>query len=437
MYRMLLQELIRFRSISTDSQYAQTMHDTAAWLQQQFALRGFTSEVVTGYGNPIVVAQVTVNPDQPFTMIYGHYDVQPADRSDGWESEPFELTERNGKLYGRGVVDNKGQVLIHIASVFALLEQGSLAKNTLFVLEGDEETGGSGIGKWLNERGKEFAVNEVIISDGEMPYQPVMTAALRGSFNTTVTVRTANTALHSGLFGGATPNAAQELAQLITQLNDPTRYLAASGIFTDQAPSTAEKELAQTLDSQRQSMLDQTGVQKFFTDTDGSFSVRTGLVSMITVSGMTSGYVGEGYANIIPNTATAKINVRVAAGSDAGEVFERLSQVLRTKTPAYVQLEVASPDELVGPVKVDVTAPAQQAVRELLSGVYGKPVLVEYCGATLPVVTDIQQVFGVDPLLVSLGNDDCNMHGINENYDIQLIKRGLAFSERFFGKQSA
>lgn len=432
-YQELLSEFISLKSISTDPEFANDMHTTAQWLQTTFDEHGFTSSVIERYGNPLVVASYEADPSFEWVLVYGHYDIQPAQFSDGWESDPFVLSQKDGKLVARGVADNKGQVLIHMVSIFDLIQRSALKKNVVFLIEGDEETGGPGIGRWLRENKSKYQVSQVMISDGELPYQPVMTASFRGTFNVTIKLKTAENSLHSGLFGGCAPNAAEELSRLIAKFNDSEYVSQIDGFFDGQEDITDyELQLCKAMDESRQGVLAHTGIKKFFSG-DKGFSHKLGFTSMLTVTGMKSGYIGDGYSNIVPNTAEARINFRIAAGSDTRKVWEIFKNFVTTNVPDHVTLELDEPEELTQPVKVDVTSSEHQKVMKLLEEIYGQKVLVEFCGATIPVVADFQEVFGVDPLLVALCNDDCNMHGVNENFDIGLIKKGLEFSEAYFG----
>ena len=219
--------------VSTDPKYKEDIEDTVDWLEDLFEDHSFEEEVFKGYGHPIVYASYEKDPSLETCLVYGHYDVQPAQKSDGWDSDPFELTENDGKYVGRGIVDNKGQVLVHMHSVFELIKEGKLNYNVKFLIEGDEETGGMGIGILLKDKKELFAADCVMISDGEMPYRPVLTASFRGTFNATVAYKTADNNLHSGLYGGAVPNAAEELSRLIAKMHDEDMVSRVDGFYDD------------------------------------------------------------------------------------------------------------------------------------------------------------------------------------------------------------
>lgn len=436
-YKSELQPYIELKSISTNPKYKDEVVKTAKWLQDYLENLGFKVEIIKGYSNPIVYAYYEVDPNAKTILVYGHYDVQPASKEDGWASDPFTLTEKNGKLIARGIVDNKGQTFIHIFSVAQLIKQGKLAYNVKFLIEGNEETGSEGISKLLNEESQKennwLTADIIIISDGEMPYKPMITASFRGTFNVSLKVKTANNNLHSGLYGGPTPNAGLELVRILNKLWDSQYKVTIPNFYNkDGHPSKKDIEIAKQLDKVRQPVLKHTGVKKFFNYLHNSFSLTVGMSTMFTISGIKVGYIGDGYSNIIPAEAVAKLNFRIAHNQKPQEVLDMVKEHINKIKPDYVELEFFDIEAVVDPIMVNVNGKDVQHVISLLERVYNDKVLIDYCGATLPIVVDIKKVLKKDPILVSLGNDDCNMHGVNENFDIELIKKGIEFSLRFF-----
>ncbi|PJA12635.1 hypothetical protein CO112_01750 [Candidatus Dojkabacteria bacterium CG_4_9_14_3_um_filter_150_Dojkabacteria_WS6_41_13] len=433
-YKKQVTELVSKQSISTDPAFASGIEGAVEWLKKYFTDNGFVFERVDGYGHPIVIAKYTVSADKKTFFVYGHYDVQPANKEDGWDADPFVLTEKDGKLLGRGVVDNKGQFMIHLVSIIELIKAGKLTKNIVFVVEGDEETGGGGISKLFEERPELFKADQYIISDGEMPYKPVITASFRGTFNLTVKVTTAANNMHSGLYGGAAPSATVVASQLVARMYDDNNRLVLKGFYDkDLVPTVEELQLCKDMDGVKMKTLEQTGVKKWFLGKNNSFCEVVGFTTMIVPSGINGGYTGSGYSNIVPATAFIKLNTRLAANQSVETVQNMIRQYLVENTPDYATAEIVDVQSDNAPIKVDITSSMHKKAIALLEEVYGDKVLIDFCGATLPIVIDIKRVFGVDPVLISLANDDCNMHGVNENYDIRLIKKGLEFSERLFG----
>jgi len=435
-YKKNLTQLLAQQSISTDTSFVSGIAGAVSWLKNYMEANGFTVEAVEGYGNPIVVAKLVVDEKNETFFVYGHYDVQPANKEDGWESDPFTLTEKDGKLIGRGVVDNKGQFMIHLTSIIVLKNAGKLSKNIVFVVEGDEETGGGGISRLFKDRPELFKADQYIISDGEMPYKPVITASFRGTFNMTVKVTTAVNNLHSGLYGAAAPSATVVAAKLVAGMFDDSNRITLKGFYDqDLVPNVEEMQLCKDMDAVKTSTLGQTGVKKWFTGKNGSFCETVGFTTMIVPSGITGGYTGNGYSNIVPATAFIKLNTRLAANQTVATVQKMIKEYFEQNTPDYATAEIVDVQSDNEPIKVDINSPMHKKSIALLEEVYGDKVLIDFCGATLPIVIDIKRVFGVDPVLISLANDDCNMHGVNENYDIGLIKKGLELGERLFGEE--
>lgn len=432
-YQSLLSDLISLKSISTDPAFAGEIQATADWLMNLFTNKGFETKLFTGFGNPVVYASLVVDPKLETVLVYGHYDVQPASKEDGWETDPFTLSERAGRLYGRGVVDNKGQFMIHVVGVLEALRNKTLAYNVKFLIEGNEETGGAGIDRLIAVEKSAMAADYILISDGELPYKPVVTASFRGVFNATLKVTTATDNLHSGLFGGAVANAAEELARLIAKLNDDQYQSLIPGFYDGQV-TMKDYEIAkcQLMDREKSQLFGGLGIKKVFGGEHQSFSAKIGFVTMLTVTGLKSGYIGEGYANIVPNYAEARINARIAAGHRAQDILQKLTQYLKEIAPDYLQIEVTDVGSICDPIKINVETKKHQEVFKMLAEVYGAEVLIDFCGAIVPIAGDFQKTFGVEPLLVSLGNDDCHMHGTNENFELGLVKKGLTFSEKFF-----
>ncbi len=434
-YRRLVQELIKLKSISTDVAFKGEITKTAQWIKELFESSGFTAQLIEGYGNPIVLAKYNVSDGAKTCLVYGHYDVQPASKDDGWSSDPFTVTEKSGKLVARGIVDNKGQFMIHAVSIIELIKSGKLKYNIIFMVEGDEETGSDLMPKFMKDHQDELKSDLVMISDGEMPYKPVVSASFRGNVSLTMKVTTANNNLHSGLYGGAVPNAALEMSKLIAGLYDEDYNIQIPKLNASEVQIDEEEERqCNEMNDNKTKLFGELGIKRFFDDNKGGFCGKVGFSTMIGVSGMKSGYVGEGYSNIVPSFAEAKINFRISSNQNPKELIDGFKKFMNSIAPAYVTVEFMNEAGITDPVKVDISSEDYKQTMKLLAEVYGDEVLVDYCGATLPIVTEIKRMTGVDPLLVSLGNDDCNMHGVDENLSIDLLEKGLKFSGRFFGK---
>lgn len=434
-YTKLLKEYVAFKSISTDLAFKQDMQKTVDWLTYILKEYGFSVEAwKTELANPVVYAKYVVDPKAETVLVYGHYDVQPAEKADGWTDEPFDLSVRKGKLYARGVVDNKGQNLIHIVTVGELIKAGKLKYNVIFMIEGNEETSNPEIAKLVLKYKNKLKADHVIISDGEIvDSTPTIEASLRGGLNMTVHVETAPSNLHSGIFGGAIPNSANELSKALAGLFDKNNKVTIPG-FYDGAPvvSPSIKKMNKGIKSEAH-LMKMAGVKALTTEKGLDFFTQTGLRPTLQVTGVKTGYTGEGYANIVPAHAEARINIRCVGKQNPEKVFKLIEGYFKKQLPAYVKMKITR-SESYNPVVVDTESHAVKEVRKLLCKAYGKEPIIRYVGGGIPIVSDFKNVLGKDTMLLSLGNDDCNMHGIDENFTVDLVKKGLKFSELFFSK---
>jgi acetylornithine deacetylase/succinyl-diaminopimelate desuccinylase-like protein len=218
-YLELTREIMKFKSVSTDVAFKDDVRATAEFLVKMFADKGFEVESYDGYGNPIVLATLKVDPAFETVLVYGHYDVQPAEMSDGWESEPFDFVERDGRFYGRGAIDNKGQFMVHVATVFELMEKGELKYNVKFIIEGDEETGSGDLVGFVEKYKDLLKADALMLSDGELyKNKPTIELSFRGVVNFKIIAKTSHTDLHSGLYGGYAPSSAHEVIKVLGDL---------------------------------------------------------------------------------------------------------------------------------------------------------------------------------------------------------------------------
>ncbi|MCA9374861.1 M20/M25/M40 family metallo-hydrolase, partial [Candidatus Dojkabacteria bacterium] len=425
-YKKLLSEIIKLKSISTDSQYKDDVLKTAEWIKQTLVGYGFEAQTITeGKMNPYVVASYKVSDDAETVLIYGHYDVQPASKEDGWSSDPFELTERKGKLIARGAIDNKGQFMVHLYTIGKLIKQGKLKYNVKFLIEGNEETGNTEIGDFIAKNLDLLAADYVMVSDGETTAdRPTIDVGFRGNVSLTVTYRTAKNNLHSGIYGGAAPSAPMELAKLITKIYNDKNQVSYQSFYNGVAEVTQEElENNKSIPFDMSSFTNQTGIRQLKTEEGIDFFTQTGLRPMITVSGIQSGYTGEGYSNIVPGTAFAKINIRLVANQDPEKVIQDFTKFVEDNTPEYVDWDIESESPCKA-IKMDTSSAKFQEVKELAEKAYGDTVLFKYVGGSIPVINDFKEKMGQETISVSMAGEDCNMHGIDENFSIDLLEKG-------------
>lgn len=434
-YTELLHPLIAFRSISTDPAYKGECRATAEWLAAEFKKRGFVSEIIEARTtNPFVHAYYEVDPSLPTVLVYGHYDVQPAN-AEGWHNgDPFSVHEKGGRLFARGVMDNKGQVLVHIATVFDLIAENKLAYNVRFFIEGDEESGSPDIEYILKKHKSALACDYVFVSDGPMPVdgQPVYDATFRMAANIRVQLTTGKNDLHSGLYGGAVPNAGLELSRLLSGMVDTNNMITIPGFYKGIWAPKAELLATANRTQPDKKAQSSAGVKKLLTHKKYAFGSQTAFLPSLEISGVHTGYTGTGFQNIVPHTADARINIRIAPGQTTKHVCGALEAYIRKHTPAYATVRIEK--ELYGdPIVVDVNNEYAENARKVAQKVYGKKPMPLYCGATIPIVGLFQTILKRPVVSMGLVNPDCNIHGVNENFKVAAIAKGCSFSRSLFG----
>ncbi len=424
----LLKEYIGFKSISTDASFASGISEQVKWLTHLFEGNGFKVSLLKGPAtNPVVLAEYHVSDKLKTKLIYGHYDVQPASIEDGWKSQPFYLTEIDGRLIGRGIVDNKGQNFIHIYTAIKLIKENRLGCNLKFMIEGNEETSNPDMTDLVIANSDKLICDQILISDGEiLGGTPTIEESLRGGGNLTLKFISAKNDLHSGLFGSGVPSATKELIAFLAKmlLTDGTVTIPGFYDAVDKIkPQQIERNLALL-------KIDDPMVTAGVKTTIGKYDFHTmvGIWPAIEVSGIQAGYTGEGYKNIIPASAFAKINFRLVASQKPEAFVEMFRKYVADHVPEYIDYELKI-DKLSYPVKVNVSDPEILKIMEYQEQVYGVKPVIKNVGGGIPVVADFKNVLGIDAFLISLGNNDCNMHGVDENFNLDLIKKGLELSE--------
>ena len=287
-----------------------------------------------------------------------------------------------------------------------------------FLIEGNEETANDDLHDLLILHKDKLKSDIVLVSDGEMINErPTVDASLRGGFNVRLIYRTALNNVHSGIYGGAIPNAAYEMGNFISNLSP----------FTDGVDKISEQEIANNKSVTTD--LDTIGVKKQIGEYD--FYTQTGLTPTIQVTGFKSGYIDSGFANIVPASAEVRLNFRIVSSQKPQEILSLFEKYVSEKTPKYIKYELSA-HGLHNPVKLNTISKLFVSTANILEEIYTKPVFYQNCGGAIPFISDVKEVFGVDTLSVALANSDCNMHGANENFRIDLIEKGLRFSQLFF-----
>jgi acetylornithine deacetylase/succinyl-diaminopimelate desuccinylase-like protein len=432
-----LNESLRIPSISTDADYKSEVLRAAEWMANH--LRGLGIENVEvmptdNDGHPVVYGDYLKKPGAPTVLIYGHYDVQPADPLELWESGPFEPQVRGDLLYARGSSDMKGQVLATFHAVESALKAGEMPVNLKFLIEGEEEIGSKHLESFLRKHSDKFKADVSLNPDAGMLGidMPTITYGLRGLAYMEVHVWGPRADLHSGLYGGVVHNPAQALAELIAKMHDEKGRVTLPG-FYDRVRPISEEERADfaRLPSNDKHYLEETGVPALWGE-DGFISAeRTGARPTLEVNGLLSGWTGPGSKTVLPAKAMAKISCRLVPDQDSDEVVEQMTRFMEANAPKTVKWEVkkltGSPHAIA-----DLNNPGVKAMHDAMESVWGTRPLYRREGGSIGAVAMLQQICGVESVLVGMGLPSDNVHSPNEHLHLPTWYRGIDAFIHFF-----
>ena len=435
-YYHILKDIIAYKTISSESQSFPEMQAMSQYLAKLFQENDCEVDVVTGYGNPIVLASYIHNPKLPTCLFYGHYDVQAADKSDGRRYDPFSLHLGKEKIYGRGVADNKWQFLIHLLTIFDLIKHKNLCYNIKFILEWDEESGSSQFARFVTDYKEQIKSDFCLISDSLLQgSSPCLDAGYRWGINLKLQLTTATTALHSGLYGGIVPNAVNELSKIVAQIYDMNHRITIPYFYYDVEEIEAHVTVKhRKIPFDYEKFTETTGIQSLIKDKEFDIFSQIGLRPTIQVTGIHWWYTGEWFLNAIPHVATAHLNFRLVKNQSTQKVLNAFEQRLKVTVPPYATYSLAIAD-LFEPVKVNLQTPFVKKAERILEALYDHKVHYVYAGGWLPIVSLLHQELQLPFVLVPLANEDANVHGVNENLDIALIEKWFQFSHAFFAQK--
>lgn len=424
------EEFLRFESISTEPAYSGKCRECAEWLCRHLGSLGFQAHLIETPSKPVVYATREYSAHGPHLSFYGHYDVQPVDPLELWESSPFVPQWRNGRLYARGAQDNKGQLFFFVKGLEALQATGQLKGRVSIFIEGEEECGSEGLHAVLPNLGRELESDVLLVCDTgcEALSRPAITLGLRGIVRLTISLGGLLRDLHSGAHGGMAPNPATELARLVASFHNPDGSIAVEGIY-DGTETVDERDVAiataQEFDvAQYRAVI---GVEPVGGEARRFPPVvRRGFRPTVEINGLHSGYSGPGSKTIIPATAFAKVTSRLVASQDPAHVLQCIEAHVRKHAPAGLRLDI-SEQGIGGPALLvsSATAPVRVAA-EVLHSLRGT---CEYLweGGSIPVVTEMAQRAKATPLLVGFGLEEDNVHAPNESFSLEQFELGVRF----------
>ncbi|HEX8392226.1 MAG TPA: dipeptidase [Longimicrobium sp.] len=435
---VIVDELKRFvaiPSVAGDPAHAADVRRCAEWLAEHLRCIGLDARVERTSGAPLVVGRWSGAPGRPTVLVYGHYDVQPADHPAEWTSPPFQPAVRGDELFGRGACDDKGQLWAHVKAIEALLRTtGRLPVNVLCVFEGEEEAGSAGLLDALRRSPERFAADVALVSDTPMraPGRPGITYALRGALSLEVEVRGPRRDLHSGVYGGAIHNPLQALCEIVARLHGADGRIAIPGLYDGvHPPAPGERAyLARSGPADAELLANAGDAPAGWGEHEWSAYERCTLRPSLSVNGISGGHAGEGGMAVIPARAVAKLSLRLVPGQDPARVERLVRRHIPRLAPRTVMVEVRTRFG-AHPARMDPRHPALRTAALALRDAFGVAPVFLRSGGTIPVVNALMDALGAPVVLMGLARPGDGMHAPDERMHLPTLFRGIDASIRF------
>lgn len=437
-----LLELLRIPSVSARSEHKNDMIKCAEAVKQKLLAAGAdTVDVIPTAGHPIVYGEKITDVSKPTVLVYGHYDVQPADPLELWHSGPFEPVIKDGKIYARGACDDKGQVYMHIKALETMNACRTLPTNFKFIIEGEEEVGSPNLAAFVNTNKEKLKCDVILISDTSMISleNPSIDVGVRGLTYIEVEVTGPNRDLHSGVYGGAVANPLTILSKMIASLHDENNHITIPGFYDDVQDASVEERAAMAkapfnLEEYKKDL----GIQELWGEKGFSTNERTGIRPTLEVNGMWGGYTGEGAKTVLPSKAFAKISCRLVPNQSSQVIEEKLIKHLKSIAPPSVTIE-AKPHHGGEPYVTPVDSVPYKAAAKAIEKTFGKSPIPVRGGGSIPITSLFEKALGVKVVFLGFGLDSDNLHSPNEKYDIANFYKGIEtipYFHQFFAEMN-
>ena len=424
-----LNDFLRIPSVSTDSKFKADVRDAAQFVSDYLTKIGFNQvEIEETKGHPLVYGEwLEAGEDAPTVLVYGHYDVQPADPLELWETEPFEPTIRNGRLYARGASDDKGQVFMYLAVFEAFMKTtGKLPINVKVCIEGEEEIGSENLYDILKSKKEQFNADFAMISDSGMVTegQPTILYGLKGFTGLEFTIHGPENDLHSGIYGGAVRNPLMAMAHVLASMKDENEVVQVEHFYDDVEPIT-DDERQLMADAPSENFTKTTGIPETVSEHGYTAAEHTMARPTLEINGMFGGYQGEGTKTIIPSSATAKLTCRLVPGQDPEKVQDALVNHIEKTLPTGVTVTIEREPLSAKAYKVDPSHPLIQKAAKSYGNAFNQPAVFVRMGGSIPVVEWIDDIFKMPIVLLGFGTPDDRLHSPNESFLLENYDRGL------------
>ncbi len=427
-------DLLRIPSVSADPKFKKDVLKAADFLKTKFTEAGAENvEICETAGYPIVYADKIVDPQLPTVLVYGHYDVQPADPYELWESDPFNPVIKDGKMIARGAADDKGQMYIHVKAFEMMMQNGGVPCNIKFMIEGEEEVGSENLEIFIKENTEKLKADVIVISDTSMiaNEHPSMAVSLKGLSYLQVEVTGPNRDLHSGVYGGAVANPINVLCRMIASLQDENKRITVPGFYDKVVELTAAQREKMNL-----APFDLGEFQKDLAidDVEGEASYNTlerqGIRPTLDVNGMWGGYTGEGSKTVLPSKAYAKISMRLVPDQNHKEITELFKKHFESIAPKSVKV-VVKPHHGGMPAVTPTDSDAYRAAERAFEKVWGKKPIPTHEGGSIPIVSLFKDVLGLDSILMGFGLNSDAIHSPNESFGLENYYKGIETAALF------
>lgn len=427
--------LIRIPSISAKSEHKDDMVKAAEYIKNSLIEAGVDkAEVMPTKGNPVVYGEKMIDENAPTVIVYGHYDVMPAEPFELWKSPPFEPEIRDGKIYARGADDDKGQAFMHVKAFEYLVKTDQLPCNVKFMIEGEEEVGSPSLGEWCEQNKEMLKADVILVSDTGMIAQdiPSITTGLRGLSYWQVEVTGPNRDLHSGIYGGAVANPINVLAKMIAQMQDEKGRITIPGFYDDVLEVSAEeRELLGRAPFDIEEYKKSIDIGDVLGEEGYTTSERTGIRPSFDVCGIWGGYQGEGAKTVLPSKAYAKISTRLVPNQDNEKIAILFKEHFEGIAPKSVKVEVTPLHGGQGYV-CPIDLPAYKAAEKAYETTFGKRPLPVRSGGSIPIISTFEEILGIKSVLMGFGLESDAIHSPNENYPLFNFFKGIETIPYFY-----
>jgi acetylornithine deacetylase/succinyl-diaminopimelate desuccinylase-like protein len=428
-------DLLRIPSVSADSRHKEDVRKAAEYVVKKLKEAGADKvEMCETKGHPIVFGEKIIDPSLPTVLVYGHYDVQPADPLNLWDSPAFEPVIKDGKIFARGSCDDKGQFYMHIKAFEAMMKLNQLTCNIKFMIEGEEEVGSDNLGAFVKENKSKLKADVILISDTSLISldTPSITVGLRGLSYMEVEVTGPNRDLHSGVYGGAVANPINVLSEMIASMHDKNGRITIPGFYDKVAELTKEERTAL---NKAPFDLEEYKKELAIDDIKGEASYttleRTGTRPTLDVNGIWGGYTGEGAKTVLPSKASAKISMRLVPNQDSNEITELFTKYFKSIAPKSVKVKVTA-HHGGQPAVTPTDSKAFKAASSAFEEVWGKTPIPTRDGGSIPIVSLFKKELGLDTVLMGFGLDSDAIHSPNEHYGIKNFLIGIETIVAFY-----